>query len=179
MPPTVFDATQEGHPSPVLCVAGRGELDELAAIVAMQLLKKHGLDADLIGYETTLSRARFGEVDLAGASIICVVSLDAAHCPPYLRNLLRRLRQRATTAELIVGLVMSASSWPGDAPVSATSAAKSFRELVDTCIEAARRHLREDASRRGIDAAPGLTDAAPAFTDVAPGFADPDRRPSR
>jgi hypothetical protein len=34
-PPTVFDATLEGHTSSVLCIAGRGELDELAAIIAV------------------------------------------------------------------------------------------------------------------------------------------------
>ena len=40
-PPTVFDATLEDHTSSVLCIAGRGELDELAAIIAIQLLRNN------------------------------------------------------------------------------------------------------------------------------------------
>ena len=154
-PPTVFDATLEGHTSSVLCIAGRGELDELAAIIAIQLLKKRGLDTILASYEH-FSRSRFGEVDLTDVSTVCVVSLDAADHQPYLRNLLRRLRQRANAVDLIVGLVASGSSWPSDFPVRAISAAKSFRELVDVSIEAARRQSRETASSRGPGAAPGF-----------------------
>lgn len=154
-PPTVFDATLEGNTSSVLCIAGRGELDELAAIIAIQLLKKRGLDTILASYEH-FSRSRFGEVDLTDVSTVCVVSLDAADHQPYLRNLLRRLRQRANAVDLIVGLVASGSSWPSDFPVRAILAAKSFRELVDVSIEAARRQSRETASSRGPGAAPGF-----------------------
>ena len=85
------------------------------------------------------SRDRFAEVDLSGVSIICVVSFDAAESPPYLRNLLRRLHQRAPSADLIVGLVVPESSLQGEALVRTSSAATSFRELVDACVAAARR----------------------------------------
>ena len=165
-PPTVFDATLEGHTSSVLCIAGRGELDELAAIIAIQLLKKHGLDTNLASYEH-FSRSRFGEIDLTGVAIVCVVSLDAADHQPYLRNLLRRLRQRANAVDLIVGLIASGSSWPSGFPVRAISAAKSFRELVHVSIEAARRQSRESASSRGPGAAPGFMEPAVATAGPA------------
>jgi hypothetical protein len=141
-----FDAAQEGHTASVLCIAGRGELDDLAATIAVQLFRKHGMGADLGPYER-FSRNRFAEVDLSGVSIMCVVSFDAAESPPYMRNLLRRLHQRAPSAELIVGLVTPESSLQGEALVRTSSAAAtSFRELVDTCVAAARRQPNDGVS---------------------------------
>src|SRR5476649_746696 len=88
-PPSHFDAALEGHTASVLCIAGRGVLDDLAATIAVQLFRKHGLGADLAPYER-FSRTRFDEIDLTGVSLICVISFDAAESPPYLRNLLDR-----------------------------------------------------------------------------------------
>ncbi|SAL75376.1 AI-2 transport protein TqsA [Caballeronia peredens] len=148
-PPARFDASQEGHTASVLCIAGRSELDDLAATIAVQLFRKHGLYADLAGYER-FSRGRFGEVDLSGVSIICVVSFDAAESPPYLRNLLRRLHQRAPSAELIVGLVFPESALQGETLVRTSSAAVSFRELVEACVAAARRQSTDGVPWAGL-----------------------------
>jgi predicted PurR-regulated permease PerM len=153
-PPARFDAAKEGHTASVLCIAGRSELDDLAATIAVQLFRKHGLFADLAGYER-FSRGRFGEVDLTGVSIICVVSFDAAESPPYLRNLLRRLHQRAPLAELIVGLVLAESELQGEVLVRTSSAAISFKELVDACVAAARRQSTDGVPWRGLDQASG------------------------
>ncbi|SAK68982.1 AI-2 transport protein TqsA [Caballeronia hypogeia] len=150
MPPARFDAVAEGHTASVLCIAGRSELDDLAATIAVQLFRKHGLHADLAGYDR-FSRGRFGEVTLTGVSIICVVSFDAAESPPYLRNLLRRLHQRAPTAELIVGLVFPESPLQGEVLVRTSSAAVSFRELVDACVAAARRQSTDGVPWAGLN----------------------------
>ncbi|GAB5094317.1 AI-2E family transporter [Caballeronia sp. LP006] len=153
-PPPHFDAQAEGHTASVLCIAGRSELDDLAATIAVQLFRKHGLGADLAGYER-FSRGRFGEVNLHGVSIICVVSFDAAESPPYLRNLLRRLHQRAPAAELIVGLVFPESPLQGEALVRTSSAAVSFKELVEACVAAARRQSTDGVSWTGLDPSDG------------------------
>jgi predicted PurR-regulated permease PerM len=153
-PPARFDAQEEGHTASVLCIAGRSELDDLAATIAVQLFRKHGLFADLSGYER-FSRGRFGEVDLTGVTIICVVSFDAAESPPYLRNLLRRLHQRAPGAELIVGLVFPESELQGEVLVRTSSAATSFKELVDACVAAARRQSTDGVPWAGLEAAEG------------------------
>jgi hypothetical protein len=145
-----FDAVEEGHTASVLCIAGRGELDDLAATIAVQLFKKHGLGADFAPYER-FSRNRFADVDLSGVSILCVISFDAAESPPYLRNLLRRLHQRVPSADLIVGLVVPESSLQGEALVRTSSAATSFRELVDACIAAARRQSADGVSWVGLN----------------------------
>jgi predicted PurR-regulated permease PerM len=153
-PPSRFDAAREGHTASVLCIAGRGELDDLAANIAVQLFRKHGLGADLVAFER-FSRTRFGEVDLAGVSIICVVSFDAAESPPYLRNLLRRLHQRASTADLVVGLVVPDTALEGEALVRKTSAATSFKELVEACVGAARNQTNDGVSWSGLHAREG------------------------
>ena len=149
LPPERFDARAEGHTASVLCIAGRSALDDLAATIAVQLFRKHGLGADLAGYER-FSRGRFGEVDLSGVTIICVISFDAAESPPYLRNLLRRLHQRAPAAELIVGLVIAESPLQGEVLVRTSSAAVSFKELVDACVAAARRQSTDGISWAGL-----------------------------
>ncbi|WP_213776112.1 AI-2E family transporter [Caballeronia sp. dw_276] len=149
-PPPHFDAAKEGHTSSVLCIAGRGVLDDLAAAIAVQLFRKHGLGADLAPYER-FSRTRFDEVDLTGVSLICVISFDAAESPPYLRNLLRRLHQRAGAADLIVGLVVPDSALEGEAVIRKTSAATSFKELVEACVAAARRQSTDGVSWEGLN----------------------------
>jgi hypothetical protein len=45
--------------APVLCIAGRGPLDEAASSMLAQLLRKHGLGTQLARYEA-VSRARIG-----------------------------------------------------------------------------------------------------------------------
>ena len=151
-PPSHFDAAREGHTASVLCIAGRGVLDDLAAAIAVQLFRKHGLGADLAAYER-FSRTRFDTVDLTGVTLICVISFDAAESPPYLRNLLRRLHQRAGTADLIVGLVVPESALEGEAVIRKTSAATSFKELVEGCVGAARRQSNDGVSWAGLNPA--------------------------
>ncbi len=151
-PPSHFDAAREGHTASVLCIAGRGVLDDLAAAIAVQLFRKHGLGADLAAYER-FSRTRFDTVDLTGVTLICVISFDAAESPPYLRNLLRRLHQRAGTADLIVGLVVPESALEGEAVIRKTSAATSFKELVEACVGAARRQSNDGVSWAGLNPA--------------------------
>jgi hypothetical protein len=149
-PPARFDAATEGHTASVLCIAGRSELDDLAATIAVQLFRKHGLFADLAHYDR-FSRGRFNEVDLTGVTIICVVSFDAAESPPYLRNLLRRLHQRAPGAELIVGLVLAESELQGEVLVRTSSAAVSFKELIDAGVAAARRQTNDGVRWSGLN----------------------------
>jgi AI-2E family transporter len=159
-PPARFDAEAEGHTASVLCIAGRGVLDDLAAAIAVQLFRKHGLGADLAAYEQ-FSRTRFDTVDLTGVSIICVISFDAAESPPYLRNLLRRLHQRAGAADLIVGLVLPESALEEEAVIRKTSAATSFKQLVDACVAAARNQSTDGISWAGLNPPEGDANPEP------------------
>ena len=89
----------------VLCVAGRGPLDEAAATILAQLLKKHGLGATILPYGKVLRR-EIEFVDLSGVAMVCMTYLEVTGNPSHLRYLLQRLRERLPAARLLVGL------WP-------------------------------------------------------------------
>ncbi|MGI4862173.1 MAG: AI-2E family transporter [Janthinobacterium lividum] len=152
-PPNQFDAQREGHTSAVLCIAGRGELDALAGMIAVQLLRKHGLIADLVPY-ARFSRTNFTNIDLDGVAIICIVSFDATESPSYLRNLQRRLRLRAPQAEQIVGITDPSNLLDPDGFLRETTSATSFKQVVDLCVGAARRQTENSVAWKGVNMTP-------------------------
>ena len=127
--------------APVLCIAGRGPLDEVAASMLSQLLHKSGLRARVLQHQAT-SRTQIGTLDGNGVAMVCLCFLEIGGTPSHLRYTLRRLRQRLPSARLLVGL------WPVDqailaddrlrAAVGADVYASSLREAVEACLEAAR-----------------------------------------
>jgi predicted PurR-regulated permease PerM len=150
--------------APILCIAGRGPLDEAASSMLAQLLEKHGLGARSVLYENA-SRTNIGCLDVRGVAMVCVSYLDISGNPAHLRYLLRRLRERLPQAPLLVGL------WPAQDPilkdqglrrvVGADYYVTTLREAVEACLEAARRAARPQP-RLVISAdAPSLAAAAP------------------
>jgi hypothetical protein len=128
-------------PSAVLCIAGRGPLDEAAAAMLTQLLQKHGVGARLARYDA-VSRTNLAALDAAGVMMLCISYLEISGNPAYLRYLLERLRQRFPRLPILVGL------WPAADPVLKDPALRSeigadhytttLREAVEICVEAAR-----------------------------------------
>ena len=127
----------------VICIAGRGPLDEAASAMLVQLLGKHGLSGRLVGY-AEVSRDRIETFDVTGAVMACVSYLDISGNPAHLRYLLRRLRQRLPKGTpILVGL------WPSDDPVLKNEQTRSaigsdyytssLKEAVDSCTDAARK----------------------------------------
>jgi predicted PurR-regulated permease PerM len=88
--------------APVLCVAGRGPLDEASSAMLAQLLRKHGLGARVAGYEA-VSRERIRDLDLTGVAMVCISYLDISGNPAHLRYLLERLKRRAPHLSVLVG----------------------------------------------------------------------------
>ena len=127
--------------APVLCIAGRGPLDEAASCMLAQLLGKHGLAARVAPYEAA-SRERISTLDIEGVAMVCISYLDLSGAPSHLRYLVRRLRRRLPHAPLLVGL------WPADdamlkdeemhSLLGATYYTSSLHEAVDDCLQAAR-----------------------------------------
>lgn len=128
--------------APVLCIAGRGPLDEAAAEMLAQLLDKHGVGARPVPHEA-VSRARIGTLDLRAVAMLCVCYIDIRGNPAHLRFLLRRLRERLPEAPILVGL------WPAQDPflkerelrraVGADHYVSTLSEAVEACLAAARR----------------------------------------
>lgn len=127
--------------APVLCVAGRGPLDDTATSLLSQLLHKNGLAARVLHHEA-VSRGRIAMLDAEGVVMVCLCYLEIAGTPSHLRYLLRRLRQRLPGARLVVGLWSSEQAILTDdrlrAALGADAYASSLRETVEACLEAAR-----------------------------------------
>jgi len=130
------------RPRAVLCLAGRGPLDDAAAAMIAQLLEKHGVGAQALPYQA-VSRDRIGELDPAGVKMICIAYLDIDGTPAHLRALLRRLRQRFAGVPILVGL------WPASHAVFASGEARgmigadhytgSLRDSVEICLAEAQK----------------------------------------
>lgn len=127
--------------SAVLCIAGRGPLDEAAAAMLAQLLEKHGIGARPEAYEA-VSRTRIGMLDTTDVRMVCVSYLDITGNPAHLRYLLERLRHRLPRAPIVVGL------WPAEEEVlkderlrrqiGADYCVTSLHEAVEICVKAAQ-----------------------------------------
>lgn len=127
--------------SAILCLAGRGVLDEGAAAMLAQLLQKHGFGAKMLPHDAA-SRERLSDLDVSQAAMICISYLEISGNPSHLRYLIRRLRQKTGRhAKILVGL------WPADdeilqdeglrSQVGADYYVISLREAVKTCLDQA------------------------------------------
>jgi predicted PurR-regulated permease PerM len=125
----------------VLCVSGRGPLDDVPGAMIAQLLRKHGFDTRAVTHEET-SRANIGALETGSVALICVSFLEILGQPPSVRYLLRRLRQRLPEVPIIVGL------WPENdrmlvdedlrRMMGADAYAGSLREMVIQAVELVR-----------------------------------------
>ncbi|SFV03621.1 Predicted PurR-regulated permease PerM [Methylobacterium sp. 174MFSha1.1] len=125
----------------VLCVAGRGPLDEAASMMLAQLLDKHGFGTRVVPFEA-VSRSEIASLDASAARMICISYLEISGKPAHLRYLIQRVRRRAPAAQVLVGL------WPADDAVLSDPGARdslgadhyavSLREGVEACLEALR-----------------------------------------
>jgi hypothetical protein len=125
---------------PVLCIAGRGPLDEGASAMLAQLLQKHEIGVRSVTYEA-VSRARIAGTDPSGVAMVCLSYLNISGSPAHLRFLTRRIKQRFPTATILVGI------WPADDPflrdhgsrqaLGAEYYVSSLREALDICLAAA------------------------------------------
>jgi predicted PurR-regulated permease PerM len=134
------DTTQLAEGVSVLCIAGRGAFDEVAAAITMQLLARLKIPCTAARYEQ-FRYPRPDAPEIKVAPVVCIVSLDAADWPPYLRNLLRRLRSQQTPAAIVVGFGQQPDDAAGVETADATEPlheATTFRALVEQCRAAAR-----------------------------------------
>ena len=138
--------------TPVLCLAGKGPLDEAASGMLIQLLGKHGLGARLAPYEAA-SREGIASLDVDGIAMVCISYLDISGSPSHLRYLLRRLREKLPGAPILVGLWPSEDSVLKDdrarAALGADYYTTSLREAVEACLAAASKEAGTAPVRAG------------------------------
>jgi GAF domain-containing protein len=93
---------RRGSPGPVLCVAGRTELDRSAAEMLAQSLAHRGIGARVMS-PIAVSQDTLGQLDLDGIEAVC---LSYLHPQPqvFARYVCRRLKRRAPNLKLVVCL---------------------------------------------------------------------------
>jgi predicted PurR-regulated permease PerM len=135
-------------PTPILCLGGRGPLDDAAAAMLCQLLNKHGLSARMSGHDAA-SRSALASLDLSGVTLVAVSYMEATGSPAHLRVLLRRLRARLPHAELLLGLWASEIDPDPDRDLrdvaGADARATNLRDSLSLCIDAANRAVSGQA----------------------------------
>jgi len=161
-PPGALDSawTREGA---VLCVAGRGFLDEAAAAILAQILGKRGIGARAVPFADTAS-VRIGRFEPGPARMACVISLALDGEPTHLRRLIWRLKGRMPDVPILLGLWLAQDAGairlaggPGRAAV-ADEQVGSLREAVEAVLAAAQKEATGEA---GTDTAPDTQDGAP------------------
>jgi hypothetical protein len=123
----------------VLCVAGRGSLDEAAAAMLAQLLEKHGVGARVVPSEA-VSVANVGRLDVTGVQMACLSYLEPGNFinPRYL---VRRLRRRLPQATILAGFwtltAQEAEERGAPAATRADRVVTSLRLAVEHVVNAA------------------------------------------
>jgi predicted PurR-regulated permease PerM len=87
----------------VMCVAGRNELDEAAAMLLASLLRAHDRAAYVLPAESPFTVGPQG-VSLREAQIVCL-ALVSTSSAARARHIVRRLRRRAPHARVVVGFL--------------------------------------------------------------------------
>lgn len=137
--------------TPVLCVAGRGPLDEGVSAMLAQLLEKHGIGIRAVPHEAA-SRGQIAALDARDVAMVCIPYLDINGSPAHLRFLIRRIRQRFPRASVLIGI------WPPGDPFLRDQASRqatgadyyvsTLREALNACLAAAHNPAEAAAPRQ-------------------------------
>jgi hypothetical protein len=134
--------------TPVLCVAGRGPLDEAAGLLLAHLLERHGIGARVIPSEAA-SPANLFQLDTAGVQLVCASYLDARSLTNA-RYLVRRLRRRMPQAKVMAAFwTMTPEQAEHRDALAATGAdeiATSLRDALERILDLAQRPAEEPAA---------------------------------
>ena len=100
-------AARDASPPPpeatrVLCAGGRGDLDDAAAAVIADLLRRRGVAVRTASFEA-LMPAELSRLDVEEAAIVCVAYLNSESAL-HARYLVRRLRRRLPGVKVVIAL---------------------------------------------------------------------------
>jgi predicted PurR-regulated permease PerM len=131
-----------GTAHPVLCISGRGPLDDAASAMLAQLLGKHGIGARAVPH-ATVARSAIGALDPNTIAMVCVCYVEISGSPSHLRYLLRRLRQQLPDIPIMVGLWSAGEQVLHDErlrrAIGADLTAASLTDAVNLCLREAKQ----------------------------------------
>jgi hypothetical protein len=129
---------------PVLCVAGRGPLDEAAGVLLMDMLAKYDIGGRLVSSDQT-SAAQIGELDSDGVRLICVSYLE----PGTFKNARYQVRRLRKT---VPGVPIVALFWElsDDNSRYLDSIEATECDIVTTGLKETLRHILAFARRADV-----------------------------
>jgi hypothetical protein len=133
----------------ILCIGGRTALDEAAAALLAEVLKKRGLSAAAPATEAT-SAGHIASLAGTEAKLVCLCYLGLGAGPAHIRYLVRRLRRILPEGTVILvaffGEGGGASVKEMLAAVEADSYAASLQEAADIATSTAKGEIKSEKS---------------------------------
>ena len=133
----------------VLCIPGLGPLDETVAMPLAQLLRREGIAAEAKDPET-LSISKLFALELKDVALICLCYLEHA-TPAQLHYTSRRLRRKAPSVSILVGIFNETGQTPNNDPQQFPEGVQFLQgplsagvERVSEILSRPRSHLKPD-----------------------------------
>ena len=124
----------------VLCIPGSGKLDEAAALVLAQMLKRRGIGS-LAETADALSMSRFFSLDLTQAAAFCICYVGKPS-DAMIQYTVRRLSKRSKGGRIIIALLGDESDAVTPGTRDVTTIIGNFGSVVDAVVETAIENSR-------------------------------------
>jgi predicted PurR-regulated permease PerM len=121
-------------PRSVLCIPGSTKLDEAAALVLAQIMRRRGFGAAAEKADA-LSMSKFFSLDLTDPSIVCVCYVDRPSSAK-IQYAVRRLAKKNGNAGILLAFLGSDSATPVESASGAHVAKGSFADVLAVLIRA-------------------------------------------
>jgi predicted PurR-regulated permease PerM len=122
-------------PRAVLCIPGSSKLDEAAALVLAQMLRRRGLAAAAENADA-LSMSKFFTLNLSDSSLFCVCYVDNPSSAK-IHYAVRRLRKKSSGAPIMVALLGAEADSSATKTEGAVTIAGNFAGTVKSIVESA------------------------------------------
>lgn len=121
----------------VVCIAGAGPLDEVAARIVVHLLDRHGLPARALP-ASSLRSAELFQLDLSAARWICLSFMDSASVA-HVRHAVRKVRRKAPSAAIVIAALRDNAADMRDSvfDIEGVKALHSLRDVTEAAVDAA------------------------------------------
>jgi hypothetical protein len=120
-------------PRAVLCIPGSSKLDEAAALVLAQMLRRRGLAAAAEEADA-LSMSKFFALELSSSSLFCVCYVDNPSSAK-IHYAVRRLRKKSSGAPIMVALLGTETDARAAKTEGAVTIAGNFAGVVKSIVE--------------------------------------------
>jgi len=128
------------RPGAVLCIPGAGKLDEAAALILVQMLKRQGIGA-VAETADALSMARFFSLDLSQAAAFCLCYVGKPS-DAMIQYTVRRLSKRSKGGRIIIALLGDESDGVTPRPADIATVIGNFGSVVDFVTQTAIENSR-------------------------------------